>query len=106
MEPWNPALHRMTMAEAWAECARRVPTYVKNGVRHQPPAKVQEFVMRVGREVFDPTIKTHWKSDAGVRQRVEKVVAMMAATRRYEHKFPLFRQQGSVKPENADVKMP
>ncbi|CAM9525335.1 unnamed protein product, partial [Ectocarpus sp. 6 AP-2014] len=67
VEPWNLA-HHTKVSEAWEECGRQVPGYLKEGTRTEPRLLVQQQVFRLGDQLIDPTAKTPWKS----YQEVEK----------------------------------
>lgn len=92
MEPWNLARHTK-VGEAWEECGRRVPGYLKEGVRTEPRLLVQQQVFRLGDQQIDTTAKPPWRSYPEVKRRVEEVVAKLAATRRYRDRFGLHQQQ-------------
>ncbi|CAM9349489.1 unnamed protein product, partial [Ectocarpus sp. 13 AM-2016] len=67
VEPWNLALHTR-VGDAWEECGRRVPGYLKEGVRTEPCLLVQQQVVRLGDQLIHPTAKTPWKSYPQVKR--------------------------------------
>lgn len=99
MEPWNLEFHDRKMGEAWGECARRVPGYLKEGGRTEPGSLVQQRIVRMGRQLQEPTAKTLWKSDTEVTRRLAEIVSKLATTRSYKDKFR------PVEPKNVDVSL-
>ncbi|CAN0264339.1 unnamed protein product, partial [Scytosiphon promiscuus] len=62
LEPWDTARHTR-VGEAWEECGRRVPGYLKEcGGAGRPGSSVRSHVARMGRQLNDPTAKTTWKA--------------------------------------------
>ncbi|CAN0040912.1 unnamed protein product [Scytosiphon promiscuus] len=102
-EPWDSARHKKVV-DAWGECGRQVPEYLKEGGRTEPGMLVRTNVTRMARQLSDPTSKPPWKSHPEVTQTVEKVVTKLGATRRYGERFGPHRQQeGAVEPKKTDL---
>lgn len=104
LEPWDTARHT-SVCEAWEECGRQAPGYLKEGERTEPGSSVRRIVLRTGRQLNDPAAKTTWKSYPEVMRRVEDVVAKMAATRRYRDKFGPHQQHGAVESQKSTLMM-
>lgn len=103
LEPWDTASHTR-VGEAWEECGRRVPGYLKEcGGAGRPGSLVRGRVTRMGRQLNDPTAKTTWKAYPEVMRRVGDVVGKMAATRRYRDKFGPQQQHGVVEPRKSNL---
>lgn len=95
--------HDRKTGEAWGECGRRVPGYLKEGGRTEAGMLVQRKVVRMGHQLTEPKVKTLWKSNTEVTRRLEKIVAKLATTRSYKEKFGVDQHKGPVEPENVDV---
>ena len=67
--------HDRKTGEAWRECGRRVPGYLKEGGRTEAGVLVQRKVVRMGHQLTEPKVKTLWKSNTEVTRRLEKIVA-------------------------------
>lgn len=102
VEPWDTARHT-SVCEAWGECGRLAPGFLKEGGRTDPSSSVRQTVLRMGRQLNDPTAKMSWKSYPEVKRKVEDVVGKMAATRRYRNKFGPHQQQGAVKSQKSTL---
>lgn len=91
----------MKVREAWRECGERVPEYLKENARTKPHQAVQRKIFRMGHQLNDSTVVPPWKAYPEVKQRVETIVAKLAAEPRYAGKFGLQHQSGESK--NKDV---
>lgn len=98
LEPWDTTRHT-SVGEAWEECGRRVPGFLKGC--GGPGWSVRRHIVRMGRQLNDPTAKTTWKTYPEVMRRVEDVVGKMAATRRYT--LGPQQQHGVVEPKKTDL---
>ena len=61
-QPWNLEFHDRKTGEAWGECGRRVPGYMKESGRTDPGLLVLRKVVRMGHQLREPTAKILWKS--------------------------------------------
>lgn len=97
LEPWDTARHTR-VREAWAECGRQAPGYLKEG-----GSLVQEHATRLARQVNDPTAKPSWKTYPEVKRKVEEVLAKLVATRQYRDEFGPHQQQGAVEFKKSNL---
>lgn len=103
VEPWSLEFHDRKTGEAWRECGRRVPEYLKEDGRTDHGMLVQRKVVRMCRRLQEPAAKTLWKSETEVTRRLVEVAAGLATTRRYKDEFGMNQQQEPVEPKNVDV---
>ncbi len=103
MEPWSLEFHDRKTGEAWGECARRVPEYLKKDGRTDHGMLVRRKVVRMCRRLQEPAATTLWKSETEVTRRLVEVAAGLATTRRYKDEFGMNQQQEPVEPKNVDV---